>query len=64
MIISETHTSNNSIHSKKAMEYKRFGNCLTNARQKSQYIFGQNFTGLVYVDRCHSLLTAFMPESI
>ena len=35
---------------KKAMEYERFDNCLTNARQKSRYVFGQNFTDLVYVD--------------
>ena len=41
---------------KKAMEYERFGNCLTNARQKSQYVFGQNLTDLVYMDRCYSLL--------
>ena len=33
---------------KKAMKYERFGNCLTNARQKSRYVFGQNFTDLVY----------------
>ena len=51
-------------HSKKAMEYERFGNCLTNARQKTQYVFGQNFTDLAYVDRRHSLLTAFVPGSI
>ena len=37
---------------------------LTNAGQKSRYIFGQNFTGLVYLDRCHSLLTVFVPGSI
>ena len=49
---------------KKAMEYERFGNYLTNARQKSRYVFGQNFTDLVYMDRRHSLLTAFMPGSI
>ena len=52
------------ITAKKAMEYERFGNCLTNARQKSWYVFGQNFTDLVYVDRRHSLLTAFVPGSI
>ena len=46
-----------SVTAKKAMEYERFGNCLTNARQKSWYVFGQNFTDLVYVDRRHSLLT-------
>ena len=49
---------------KKAMKYERFGNCLTNARQKSRYVFGQNFTDLVYVDRRHSLLTAFVAGSI
>ena len=49
---------------KKAMEYERFGNCLTNARQKSRYVFGQNLTDLVYMDRRYSLLTTFMPESI
>ena len=53
-----------SYHSKKAMEYERFGNCLTNARQKIRYVFGQNFTDLVYMDRRHSLLTAFVPGSI
>ena len=46
------------------MEYERFGNCLTNARQKNQYVFDQNFTDFVYVDRRHSLLTAFVPGSI
>ena len=49
---------------KKAMEYERFGNCLTNARQKIRYVFGQNFTDLVSVDRRYSLLTAFVPGSI
>ena len=49
---------------KKAMEYKRFSNCLTNARQKNWYVFGQKFTDLVYVDRHHSLLTTFVPRSI
>ena len=49
---------------KKTMEYERFGNCLTNIRQKSQYVFGQNFTDLVNVDRCHSLLTVFVAGSI
>ena len=53
-----------SYHRKKAMDYKRFGKCLTNARQKSRYVFGLNFTDLVYVDRHHSLLIAFMPGSI
>ena len=48
----------------KAMKYEKFGNCLTNARQKSRYVFGQNFTDLVYVDRRHSLLTAFVAGSI
>ena len=48
----------------KSYEYERFGNCLTNARQKSWYIFGQNFTELVYVDRRHSQLIAFVPGSI
>ena len=52
------------ITAKKAMKYERFGNCLTNARQKSRYVFGQNFTDLVYVDRRHSLLTAFVAGSI
>ena len=52
------------MHSKKAMEYERFGNCLTNARQKSRYVFGQNLTDLVYMDRRYSLLTVFMPGSI
>ena len=52
------------IHGKKAMEYEKFSNCLTNARQKSQYVFGQNFTGFVYVDIHLSLLTAFVPGSI
>ena len=47
----------------KAMECERFGNCLTNARQKIRYVFGQNFTDLVYEDRRHSLLTAFVPGS-
>ena len=47
----------------KAMEYERFGNSLTNARQKSRYIFGQNLTDLVYMDRRYNLLTAFMPGS-
>ena len=46
------------------MEYERFSNCLTNVRQKSRYVFAQNLTDLVYVDRCHSLLTAFVPGSI
>ena len=49
------------MHSKKAMEYERFGNCLTNARQKSRYVFGQNLTDLDYMDRHYSLLTTFMP---
>ena len=53
-----------SATAKKAMEYERFGNCLTDARQKIRFVFGQNFTDLVYVDRCHSLLTAFAPGSI
>ena len=53
-----------SLTLQKTMEYERFGNCLTNARQKSQYVFGQNFTDLVYMDRHHSLLTAFVPGSI
>ena len=52
------------VTAKKAMEYERFVNCLTNARQKSRYVFGQNFTDLVYVDRRHSLLTVFIPRSI
>ena len=47
----------------KAMKYEKFGNCLTNARQKSRYVFGQNFTDLVYLDRRHSLLTAFVAGS-
>ena len=38
------------------MEYERFGNCLTNARQKSRYVFGQNLTDHVYMDRHYSLL--------
>ena len=46
------------------MKYEGFGNCLINARQKSQYVFGQNFTDLVYMDRRHSLLTAFVAGSI
>ena len=49
---------------KKAMENERFGNCLTNARQKIRYVFGQNFTDLVYMYRRHSLLTTFVPGSI
>ena len=49
---------------KKAMEYERFCNCLTNARQKSRYVFGQNLTDLVYMDRRYSLLTTFMPGFI
>ena len=53
-----------SYHSKKAMEYERFGNCLTNARQKIRYVFGQNFTDIVYMDRRHNLLTAFVPGSV
>ena len=36
------------------MEYERFGNCLTNATQQSRYIYGQNFTDLVYMDRRQS----------
>ena len=46
------------------MKYERFDNCLTNARQKTRYVFGQNFTDFVYVDRRHSLLTAFAAGSI
>ena len=52
------------MHSKKALKYERYCNCLTNARQKSWYVFGQNFTDLVYVDRRDSLLTVFVPGSI
>ena len=52
------------ITAEKAMKYEKFSNCLTNARQKSRYVFGQNFTELVYVDRRHSLLTAFVAGSI
>ena len=39
---------------KKAMEYERFSNCLTNARLKIRYVFGQNFKDLVYVDKRQS----------
>ena len=44
------------------MKYERFGNCLTKVRQKSWCIY-QNLTDLVYVNRCHSLLTVFVPEA-
>ena len=52
------------MYSKKAMEYERSGNCLRNARQKSRYVFSQNFIELVYMNRHQSLLTAFVPGSI
>ena len=42
------------IIAKKAMEYERFGNCLTNARQKSWYVFGEDFIDLVYMETSQS----------
>ena len=52
-------------HSKKDMECKKFGNCLTNVTQKSQHVFGQNFyRPCLAVERPHCLPTVFLSGSI
>ena len=51
-----TNTDSNTDHSKKAMEHKKFVNCLTNAIQKLVRLFFKLYeTSLL--ERCHSLPT-------